>query len=294
MLSLGDHWTELADLWQFVGPPLRPTSEDTLARERFVCKNYRPDDSGEPRALVLGVTPEIISMNWPQHTRVVAADCNRGMIQNVYPKSSSHRQSVLQSNWLSLPFKEKSFDWIIGDGCYVMLEYDKGYRDLSDSIQRMLKPEGQFIIRFYIQPNDKETPKQVFKELCEGLIWNFHLFKWRLAMSLQDNVYEGIPLRRVWECWADMHLDEKDLSGYLNWPMEEIHTIHAYRSSTKRYTFPTWDEMQTVLSRHFEQIDSHIPSFQCGDRFPTLLFTSNQTHEYETSSNHKKQACAVL
>ncbi|MBD3374808.1 methyltransferase domain-containing protein [candidate division KSB1 bacterium] len=267
----GDHWYHLANMWQFVGPPLRPTSEDTLVREQFVHTWCQKTGQHHPQCLLLGVTPEIVKMRWPPHSQILALDRNDEMIKHVYPGHSEQGFQVLQGDWTRLPVLDRQFDLILGDGCYVMFDYHRGFSLLSESIEKALKPNGQFIIRFFIRPEIIETSDQVFSDLLKGKICNFHLFKWRLAMAMHNDVETGVSLSKVWRIWEKMSIDSRFLADTMQWSIESIHTIQAYRRSNRRYTFPTKKELYAALTPYFRISQYYLPSYECGDRFPTLV-----------------------
>ncbi len=267
----GDHWYHLADMWRFVGPPLRPTYEDTQKREQFVDTWCQKTGICNPKCLLLGVTPEIVEMRWPPDKQVFALDCNDRMIKHVYPGHNREGFHVLQGDWACLPILNHQFDLVLGDGCYVMFDYKNGFSYLSESIRDALKPNGKFMIRFFIQPAKKETPDQVFSDLIKGKIWNFHLFKWRLAMALHNDVITGVALSKVWRIWDEMKIDSQFLADIMHWPIESIYTIQAYQYSNKKYTFPTKNELYAALSPYFRISEYIVPSYECGERFPTLV-----------------------
>jgi len=63
------HWAEIARRWAEVGPPLRPSAED-LAFYRRAGRLTR--ERGAPRVLLLGVTPELYRLPWPDGTDLLA------------------------------------------------------------------------------------------------------------------------------------------------------------------------------------------------------------------------------
>ena len=67
-----DHWNQHAQQWQFVGPPLRPTREDVDLFVRLVDEGLPRARGLPPRAALLGVTPELATMPWPEGTRLAA------------------------------------------------------------------------------------------------------------------------------------------------------------------------------------------------------------------------------
>src|SRR5207248_8807639 len=90
----GGHWTEIARQWERVGPPLRPCAEDVAIYQSEVDRWSRAH--GAPRALILGVTPELYRLRWPAGTDLAAADHTRSMIDAVWP---GPRSAVVCADW---------------------------------------------------------------------------------------------------------------------------------------------------------------------------------------------------
>ena len=99
-----EHWSDTARLWEQLGPPLRPSREDT----EFVQSAIDAWAVGKraPRALILGVTPELYKLRWPAGADVLAMDHTQAMIDCVLPRPArSSHQCGLESNaargWLA-------------------------------------------------------------------------------------------------------------------------------------------------------------------------------------------------
>jgi hypothetical protein len=57
-----------------------------------------------------------------------------------------------------------------------------------------------FRIVFFLRPEKGEKTDSVFDELRAGRIGNFHIFKWRLAMSMHGAIEDGVRLGDIWDC----------------------------------------------------------------------------------------------
>ena len=53
----------MANVWNEIGPPLRPGAEDIAHYRRFAEPALAKNDS--PQILLLGVTPELYRIAWP-------------------------------------------------------------------------------------------------------------------------------------------------------------------------------------------------------------------------------------
>lgn len=262
-----DHWNQHARQWRFVRPPLRPTREDVELFERLVAEAV----PGAPRAALLGVTPELAGMCWPEGTRLAAFDRCPGMIAEIWPGAAvGGSAGAVRADWRALPVADASFDVVIGDGCYTLVDSVAGYRAVGDAVARALAPGGAYVMRFFVRPGTAERVDDVFAELREGRIGSFHVFKWRLAMALHGSLDDGVRVADVWKVWNDHAGDADALAARLGWRAAELRTIDAYRDSEARYTFPTLDEARELLALHFVEESCVFGSYELGERCPTL------------------------
>jgi SAM-dependent methyltransferase len=240
---------------------LRPSRADVAIYEAAV-KEMRA-----PRALVLGVTPEIVGMQWPAGTDLLALDRSAGMIEHVWPRKGR----VARSDWLKLALPDAARDIVIGDNPFTRHRYPEGHRAMLASIRRVLAPGGLLALRYFCRAEQDETPARVFGELRERKIGNFHIFKWRLAMALQPSVAEGVAWGQVWDAWNAEVRGPEALMRDLGWKPEVLRTIEVNRGSTDRVTFPTLSEIRKVLEESFTVLRSFVPSYEMGDRCPIVV-----------------------
>lgn len=269
-----DQWGKVARQWHRVGQPLRPSPDDIQALEQFVALAK----AKHPRVLLLGVTPEIAAMKWPIGTRLLAIDRSVDMIEYAWAGPSLAGASGLADaqvacgDWRNLPIEDHSRDMIVGDGCLAVFDYPASFTATLECQHRVLRPGGLFSHRFFLRPEQGEETEAVFGELRAGRIGSFHLFKWRLAMSMHGAIEDGVRLGDIWDCWHAAVPDPAALSESLNWPLETITTIDAYRDIDTRFTFFTLEEARRACAPYFKEVRRHVPKYECGERFQTLLF----------------------
>jgi hypothetical protein len=68
-----NHWSLMAANWRLVGPPLRPGTADQALFNAAIA-SWGSDKGVAPRALILGVTPELFHLDWPTGTQLTALD----------------------------------------------------------------------------------------------------------------------------------------------------------------------------------------------------------------------------
>lgn len=217
----------------------------------------------------MGVTPELALMSWPANTRLIGIDRNQAMVDNVWPRNRlSESAKAICGDWLSTNLPDDSIDVVAGDGCFTLLSYTEHYEKFLQEVRRVLKSEGWFIIRLFCRPEQKENPADVYNNLLDGKIGNFHVFKWRLAMALHGTLEEGVVVGEIWDWWNNQNVKVESLANKFGWQKESIETINNYKHSTAHYTFPTFKEISNLISQYFDILAYHHMSYELGERCP--------------------------
>jgi len=144
-------------------------------------------------------------------------------------------------------------DMVVGDGCLTLLSYQRHCMAFFQEIQRVVSPEGCFIIRHFTRPEQTENIDDIFTDLLNGSIGNFHIFKWRLAMSLHGSIEEGVVVGEGWNAWNKKNIPVEQLVELYGWSEESINTINNYKNVNTVYTFPTVKEATEMSDQYFEQ-----------------------------------------
>lgn len=221
------------------------------------------------RALLLGVTPDVVGMRWPEPTALLAVDNSVAMARAVWPGNIPGRRWVVCADWQALPRGESSCDLVVGDGSINCLRYPEGFRRLAAGLHGVLSDDGLFVLRCYLQPDLQESPQDVVDRIAD--IPSFHHFKFCLLMAMQPGVREGIAVHRVHQFWTSLKPEEEALAARTGWERAAIRTIELYRGANTVHTFPTLGELRTVLLEFFDEMSLTTPSYPLGDRCPTLV-----------------------
>lgn len=272
MTSPDPFWHQIVSDWSLVGPPLRPAAEDTAVMERMVCDWHRNSGRCDFQAGVLGVTPEIVGMKWPQFANITAFDKEPAMISNLWPREGIPGTTAICCNWLSLPVADGTLDVIVGDGSLTQLAFPDEYRKVIRELARVMVSGGILVLRLFVAPHERESVDTVFEKLWGGHVENFNAFRWRLLMSLQENPDTGVCIGDAWEAWHSRIPSPELLANALGWPMDVVGVIDRYRSATTVYSFPSLEAVRAVLEPNFYLAERIIPSYQDGDRYPTVCF----------------------
>ncbi len=264
-----DHFSRLAPKWSHVGPPLRPSADDTAVVERAVA-GLGP----AAQAVVLGLTPEIIGCAWPGDVKLSAVDHSPAMIQALWPPAKGPADSqVIRADWRMMPIPSETIDLVAGDGCYVVQTYPEGFDALTHEVRRVLRPSGRFVIRVFLRPDRPEPLAAIARALALGEIGSVHALKLRLLAALHGASGPGTCLDDVWQTWKSMPSLPTALSQNRGWTPEEMVGIESYRDMQARYFLPTLAEFRQSLSSAMLEVECAWGRHELADRCPTLVFT---------------------
>jgi SAM-dependent methyltransferase len=266
-----DHWRKHAVSWSRIGSPLRPNDEDLRLNTRWI-ERVAPPANGPFRALILGVTPELALLPWPEGAQVYGVDRSIDMARNAWPAASlAHPGLAINGDWRLMPLPAESVSLAIGDGSYSNLDAIGDYDQLSAQITRVLRPGGHLIIRLYVRPEVKEAPESVIETLVSGKVSNFNAFKLRLMMAMAPDPDYAVRTADIFALWSSHNLDYDQISRRTGIPREIIETVDNYRGSATRYNFPPMSYLERHFAKHFDLIERYTPGYDLGERCPTLL-----------------------
>jgi hypothetical protein len=266
----GGHWLATARRWNQIGPPLRPSPEDigfyAASIDRWVLAN------GSPRALILGVTPELYRLPWPSGTNLQAVDRTRGMIDAVWP---GPRSAVLCSDWTAMPLPARSRDVALCDAGLILVSFPDGLSKIVRVLRHVLQSGGLFVTRLFLPQAERESSGVVLSDLLAGRIANLNILKLRLGMALQENGERGVQLGHIWDALHHAAPSLPRLAERIGWPLESLSAIDVYRNCTSRYHFTAFEEICHLFCDDpggfaCETID--IPGYELGERCPTVAF----------------------
>lgn len=270
-------WDSQIEIFKQMKPPLRPHSSEIVLLEEIAVALVESQQISNLQVLLLGVTQEIVNLNWPDGTMLTAVDRSEVMINQFWPGDIPDRRKVVYADWFDMPFVEASFHLIIGDGVFNFMRYPDGYRNLAGTLSGLLFHNGQMCIRIFNQPPHKEKPEDVLKYFDENQHVDYFEFRFRLATSLQDRVETGIEVTTE---ILDQYLVDHGIA------LSQLHKKSRYtppppppnsgsNDNLYRITYPTNQEYISQVGPSFSRVRKLTGSHKLSDRTPIFVFSRN-------------------
>jgi SAM-dependent methyltransferase len=260
-------WDKYANQWQQVGAPLRPCEEDGQLMLSLVIL-----PANNARILLLGVTPELVQLAWPADACLEACDQSAEMIASLWRPHPCIVSAVQQNRWQSMCLPMQSVDVVIGDGATTTLADKQDYHQVFTELSRVLKPEGQIVMRCFVRPDIPEGLEEILTAALTAKIKNFGALKWRLAMALiPDNDFR-IKVGDIFNKFNELFPDRDRLAKMAGWSRQMVDTIDAYQHQADGYTFPTLQQLIEICEPFFCLQEVRYAHYELAQRCPTLCF----------------------
>lgn len=270
MNPVRDHWPHHARQWARIGPPLRPDRDD-VAITRGELAAWTASAGRAPRALILGVTPELAALPWPPGTALTGVDRALAMIDAVWPRDRVPPGArAVAGEWTALPLADRTVDLALGDGVLSNLAFPGGYAALAAELHRVLDRDGRVVVRVFAAPARPVALAEVAAALAAGAVASVHALKWQLAMAIQ-RADRNVAVAAILDAFDALVPDRDALAARTGWSRDAIDTVDAYRGSTLRYSFPTLDEVVAAVAAHLTCATVHAADRE--SRYPTVAFT---------------------
>ena len=251
-------------------PPWFPSAEDG----RFMLEAAAPalaKAGAKARTLVLGVTPEIVQLDWRGAGELIAADSSDSMIDAWWKPNPRLHSRVIRNDWSKLPLPDQSIAVIVGDGSLNAVSSFEGYDGVLRELARVLRPDGALIIRFFMKRLPVAEPEAVAEAAMRGAYPTSAAFRMAFLMALAgDNAQVAFSeaLTRF-----DALLPDRDkLARATGWPRPEIDLVDTDRGSPIRLTFPTETELRQKTDPWFELTALKYGTYTQASSCPTLIF----------------------
>ena len=273
-MSPQDLWSKKLSMKYRGGLPLRPPSEVTNCMHKIISQLMLRKKMSKERInlVLLGVTPEITNLPWAKNVTLKAFDKNKDMIKYVWEAPKKIASQVKQSLWQEIPLESNSADFIIGDGCTTQFPNKKTYRDFFKEQHRIIKKDGFLLLRCFLNTQKQEHFDGIIKDIKKGNIQYFGTLKWRIAMAiLGKNKTFSIRVKKIHAVFEKLFEDRSFLTRFGGWDKKIINSIDTYKDSDAKYTFPSIQEFEKLISPQFKIVKFYYPKYELTKRCPILL-----------------------
>jgi hypothetical protein len=231
-------------------------------------------------------------MRLPQEAFVTAIDSSETMIHAIWPGDVPGRRKAVLADWNELGSLGVPFNIVVGDGVLNLVPFPAGCQTLLQNIRRALAPSGLLLLRSFVQPEQKESPDTVLREMLAGRIHNFTQFELRQHMATQSSTASGVTLNDAYRAW----IHSSDSAGLAltrtGWEERARQTLERWRDSSFTMVFPQLDELCHVLKDTFEIVDVAWPDYALGERCPVIALRA--AHSDKGSARGKAYESATL
>jgi SAM-dependent methyltransferase len=235
-----NHWHELFRAWSRLPTPVRVADEVIAAIKAEVSGVTGP-------ILVLGLTAGLLDAG----SDITAIDQSRAVVGDLWPGNTPGRRVVI-GDWLRLPFKPASFAACIGDGSLISFDYPDRLQLILDEVARCLQPGGKFACRVFLAPDQAERLADMEAAVQQKGI-TFQQFKFRFAMAVAAELESpNVRISSIPDLFDARFPDRSTLAAITGWDRAEIDTIDLYRKSRANYTFPTRNQLLSVIPKAFK------------------------------------------
>ena len=270
-------WQDFMDKYEkLYWSPGKPTLKEKEIFKRFL-KELKANDS---KGLVLGATPAMREALAELDIEITLIDASQ-IIIDAMTRLIEHdrKETKIVGDWLNMPFKDSTFDFVLGDLVLGNLS-GKNKQNFLKEIKRVLKPTGYFIHRFfYIPDNWKPIPTEEtferFAKLDNPYDRSMEIFVHLLFDSYNKDKNEfdmKIVKEKLKKYWKDNKYqhENKHIEGLLNRAYEMWKPLDkVWHAGTKKEVFG-WIEKEFKIIKQENDLDHMF-----GKWFPVVVCKPN-------------------
>ena len=251
-------------------PPWFPSAEDG----RFMLEAAAPalaNAGANAKILVLGVTPEIVQLDWRGAGELIAADSSDSMVDALWQPNPLLHSRVIRNDWSTLPLPDQSIAVITGDGSLNAISAFEGYDGVLRELARVLRPDGALIIRFFMKRRPAVNPEAVVEAAMQGAFPSTASFRMAFLMALAGDDAD-IAFSDALTMFERLVPDRETLARATGWPRSDIDLVDTDRGSPIRLTFPAEHELRQKTDPWFELTALRYGTYTQASSCPTLVF----------------------
>lgn len=249
-------------------PPWNPSADDGAL---MLAMTMPADASAPRRVLVLGVTPQIMQLDWPRGTDLLAVDSNLGTIGSVWLPHPTLPSHAVCAWWHDMPISDGAVGAVVGDGSLNALPSLEAYKRVFTEVRRVLARDGVLVLRCFLRPDQAEDAGAVVAMARKGAFPTTGAFHLRFAFALTDAT-GSVGLMEIRDRFNALVPDRDELAHAAGWPRSDIDRVDLDKDSHVRLTFPTEGQWRDACGPLFTIERMARGTYTQAEYCPTLLF----------------------
>lgn len=247
-------WDAQFEVFKTMTPPLRPHESEVAIMQQLVGEQAANVGRRRFDALVLGLTPEYVGLQWPAEGKVTVVDRSRHVVQEWWPGDVPGRREIVVADWLDMPFGPGEFDLILGDGVFNFMPYPSGFQSFAAVLSRFLRRGGRMAIRVFVQPDPAEQPGDLLEEYRRSETIDYFGFRFRLAQSIQESPELGLYLNKdtVDAYLVGQGVDLRELYDKSGHTPPNVPPLPGATADQFRVSYPTEKQFYQQIDPHFD------------------------------------------
>lgn len=235
----------IGEVWPLTQPPLRPSAGNLMAFQTVIDDWTNAHPGRTPRALVLGATPELWSLAWPDRDKVSMVEPDPERAEQIWPGPESSRRVA---RWVTIGPGDGLFDIVLCDAGLHTLAYPNVQTNLRRHLAAVMPTGSLLAVRLIAPPAQREPTVSVASELWAGNIGDMSQLLIRLSHSLQQSPTVGVRDSAVWLKFCGLCKDWDTLLARTGWSPMSLAIAERYRFSPVNHYFVSPAEVLEVFT----------------------------------------------
>lgn len=278
---MNEFWRQMIASIKSMSSPMRPERAEVAILEHAVAARQASLGGATGTALLLGVTEEIVGMDWPAEVFLEAVDRSQSMIDAFWMGDLPERRRLRQANWWEMDSGFGPYRFAIGDGVFNLQAYPTEFRAFASKLHSVMEPGGLGLFRVFSYPEEAYSPADVIMQFESGALDQFQQLRFCLAIARQASAEQGSALNipQAVDCLEALGIGKAVLEALPDFasvarPMLETPNPH----SLKLY-YPTRDEFQAAVQPWFEVHEVAYGEQPLANLCPTYILSARENAE---------------